>query len=292
MKKYMFNTARVAALVAGVALSGSALAAGAGPHIEEQKWSFSGPFGQFDKAQLQRGFQVYKEVCSSCHSLNYVAFRNLAEEGGPGFSEEEVKALAAEYTVVDGPNEDGDMFERPAKPFDRFPAPFENDEQAKASNGGALPPDLSLIAKARATGRGWKFFSDLFTQYQESGPDYLYNLLTSYEEEFPACAGEQSNYFNPKFIGGTLPAECAELHLTGGGIAMAPPLFDEAVEYADGTPMTTDQYARDVSAFLMWTAEPKLDQRKQLGLGVLGFLMVFASLLYYSKRKIWRDVDH
>ncbi|WP_068086356.1 cytochrome c1 [Polycladidibacter stylochi] len=288
----LFKTAGIAALACGVLAGSPALASGDAPHIDEQSWSFSGPFGQYDKAQLQRGFKIYQEVCSSCHSMHYLSFRNLAEEGGPGFSVDEVKALAAEYEVTDGPNSDGEMFERPAKPFDRFPSPFANVEEAKVSNGGAYPPDLSLIAKARGTGRGWKILSDVFTQYQEGGPDYIYNLLTGYKEEFPACAGEQDNYYNPKFIGGSLPAECNGGHLTGGGIAMAPPLSDEIVEYTDGTPMTVDQYARDVSAFLMWTAEPKLEQRKRMGLGVLSFLVIFASLLYFSKRKIWKNVDH
>ncbi|WP_208996448.1 cytochrome c1 [Pseudovibrio ascidiaceicola] len=293
MKNLMFKSARALAVVAGLAVAGPALAAGDGPHVEKQPWSFAGPFGQFDKAQLQRGFQVYKEVCSACHGLSYVAFRNLAEEGGPGFSVDEVKALAAEYSIEDGPDSEGEMFERDGKPFDKFPSPFPNEQAARASNNGAYPPDLSLMAKARAALRGFPWFViDVATQYQENGPDYLYALLTGYEEEFPACAGEQDGYFNPKFIGGSLPESCKDAHLTGGAIQMAPPLSDELVEYSDGSPMTVDQYARDVSAFLMWTAEPHLESRKRIGFGVMAFLILFASLLYFTKRKIWRDVDH
>lgn len=290
MKNLLFKGARAAAIVAGLAIATPASAVTL--DIEKQHWSFSGPFGQFDKAQLQRGFQVYQEVCASCHSLNYVAFRNLAEEGGPGFTVEEVKALASEYSVVDGPDDEGEMFERNGVPSDRIPAPFANKEAAAASNGGAYPPDLSLIAKARAATRGFPWFVlDIATQYQENGPDYIYNLLTRYEEEFPACAGEQDGYFNPMFLGGSMPESC-EGHYTGGSIKMAPPLSDELVEYSDGSPMTTEQYAADVSAFLMWTAEPHLEARKRMGFGVMAFLILFASLLYFTKRKVWRDVEH
>ncbi|WP_310621322.1 cytochrome c1 [Flexibacterium corallicola] len=281
MKKFIAQSTRALAVVAGLAVAAPALAAGDGPHVERQSWSFGGIFGQYDKSQLQRGFQVYQEVCSSCHSLNYVSFRNLSQAGGPGFSEDEVKALAAEYMVEDGPDPEGDMFEREGKPFDHFPAPFANEQAARASNGGAYPPDLSLMAKARAVTRGFPLFVfDIFTVYAENGPDYLYGLLTGYKDEAPH--GEEvpeGQYYNPNYMSGHF-------------ISMAPPLSDELVEYEDGTPMTVDQYARDISAFLMWTAEPKLDQRKSLGLGVMLFLILFASLLYFTKRKIWRDVEH
>ena len=285
----------VRALVTACALavsSAGALAAGGGHHIDKQDWSFSGPFGGFDKAQLQRGFQVYKEVCASCHGLKYVAFRNLGEEGALGYDEDQIKALAAEYEVEDGPNEDGEMFMRAAKPFDRFPSPFANDEEAKSANGGAMPPDLSLITKARSANvgpdTGIELFTDLvrmvwhpLTAYQEYGADYLYALLTGYEEEVPAELEQEvgDKYYNVNY---------------GSGIAigMAPPLSDELVEYTDGTPMTTDQYARDVTAFLMWAAEPKLEERKQVGVNALIFLVVFAVLMFFTKRKLWSGVKH
>ena len=284
----------VRALVAACALavgSAGALAAEGGHHYEKQDWSFAGPFGKFDKAQLQRGFQIYKEVCSSCHSMKYIAFRNLGDEGGPGFSEDQIKALAAEYEVQDGPDADGEMFMRPGKPFDHLPKPFANDEAAKAANGGALPPDLSLMAKARAgdigPNTGITLFNDLIrlvwhplTTYQEYGPDYIYALLTGYEETPAELEDEIGDlYYNPAFTG-------------GNKLAMAPPLSDELVEYTDGTPMTTEQYAKDVTAFLMWTAEPKLEERKHIGINALIFLVVFAGLMFFTKRKLWSNVDH
>ncbi|NBN63245.1 cytochrome c1 [Microvirga tunisiensis] len=279
--RIMIKTAR--ALVAAVALAASAPAFAAGKDvvIERQQWSFAGPFGQFDQAQLQRGFKVYREVCASCHGLNLLSFRNLAQPGGPGFTEDQAKAIAAEYTVTDGPNADGDMFERPAILADRFPSPFPNEQAARAANGGAYPPDFSLIAKARAAKRGFPWFVfDPFTQYAELGPDYLYALLTGYEENVPeGVVINPGQYYNPKF-------------LSGNAIGMAPPLSDDIVEYTDGTPQTVDQYARDISAFLMWAAEPKLEERKELGFRVMVFLLVFASLLYFTKQKIWRNVAH
>ena len=207
------------ALFATGFFAGPALAAGE-IEIKHPSWTFSGPFGTYDNQQLQRGYQVYLEVCSGCHSMNFVAFRNLAEEGGPGFTEDQVKALAAEFEVTDGPNEDGDMFERPARPSDRLPAPFANEAAAKASNNGAFPPDFSLIAKARAVERGFPtFVFDIFTQYQEGGPDYIYSLLTGYPEGSDTEADEQGLYENHSFIG-------------AGSLAMAPPLSDGLTAYA------------------------------------------------------------
>jgi ubiquinol-cytochrome c reductase cytochrome c1 subunit len=275
----------LAILMASALFAGAAVAAEEGetPHYPLKKpnnyeWSFSGPLGTYDKEQLQRGFQVYREVCASCHSLDLVAFRTLAEHGGPGFSEDVVKALAAEYQITDGPNEEGDMFERPGIPSDRFPAPFANEEAAKASNNGAAPPDFSLIAKARAPERGFPtFVADIFTQYQESGPDYITSLLTGYTGTEP---NEGGTYDNPYFVG-------------GASLAMAPPLSDELVDYEqEGIPETTEQYAKDVSAFLMWAAEPHLEQRKAMGFSVMLFLIVFAGLLYFTKKKVWSDVEH
>ena len=274
----------LALIAASVLFAGAALAAEEGetPHYPLKKpnnysWSFSGPFGTYDKAQLQRGFQVYREVCSSCHSLNLVSFRNLAEEGGPGFPVDVVKALAAEYEVEAEPDDNGDVNPRPAIPSDRFPAPFPNDAAAKASNNGAYPPDFSLLAKARAAERGFPLFVfDIFTQYQESGPDYIVSLLAGYPSDEP---NESGAYDNPYYLGG--PA-----------LAMAPPLSADQVEYADGTPQTVEQYSKDVAAFMMWAAEPHLEARKSTGFSVMLFLIVFAGLLYFTKKKIWSDVGH
>lgn len=277
----MIKMVRSLAAVALVAIATPALAAGGeAPHIERQQWSFAGPFGFYDRAQLQRGFKIYRENCSACHGLKFVAFRNLAENGGPSFTEEQAKQIASEYTVIDGPNEDGDMYERPAILADRFPSPFPNEEAARASNGGAYPPDFSLLAKARAAHRGFPWFVfDIFTQYQENGPDYIYSLLTGYEEDPEGVEVPTGQYYNHSFLAGKF-------------ISMAPPLYDEAVEYTDGTPMTTDQYARDVAAFMMWAAEPHLEDRKKIGFRVMIFLIVFAGLLYFTKKKLWRNVEH
>lgn len=246
------------------------------------------------KAQLQRGFKVFKEVCASCHGAKFLAFRNLAQDGGPGFTEDQAKVIAAEYTVSKGVDDTGEPIEGPAVLSDHWPSPFPNEQAARASNGGAYPPDFSTLAKARAVASGFPgFVFDIFTQYQEQGPDYIYNLLTGYEEA-PACFPEDfAGNYNSKFIGGSITFEdCHGKGLTGGPIGMANPLFDEQVEYTDGTPMTVDQYAHDVSAFMMWMAEPKLEERKQMGFRVMIFLIIFASLLYFTKRAIWRDVDH
>ena len=244
------------------------------------KWSFAGPFGTFDTAQLQRGYQVYKEVCSACHSMNLVAFRNLSDEGGPQFTEAQVKSLAATFQITDGPNDAGDMFQRPGKPYDHFPAPFANTEAAAAANGGAAPPDLSVIAKARGVKRGvlWGIV-DFFTGYQEGGPDYIHALLTGFQNPPPGVTVPQGTYYNPYF------RAAISLH-------MPPPLSDGQVNYSDGSPQTVDQYARDVAAFLMWTAEPHLDQRKRIGFMTMVFLVVFAGLMYVTKKRVWSDVKH
>ena len=279
--KTMIKSVRGALLaVAAMAVAAPAMAAGEAPHIERQQWSFSGPFGQYDKAQLQRGFKVYKEVCAACHGARLLSFRNLAEEGGPGFSEDQAKVIAAEYTVMKGPNDDGEMEEVAAIPSDRWPSPFPNEQAARAANGGAYPPDFSTLAKARAVASGFPgFVFDMFTQYQEHGPDYIYNLLTGYEEAPEGFEVPVGQYYNPKFIAGRT-------------LAMAPPLSDEQVEYTDGTPMTVDQYSHDVAAFMMWVAEPKLEERKSMGFRVMIFLVIFASLLYFTKKSVWRGVEH
>ncbi len=257
--------------------SGTAFAAGeprqgeaAGPHgaatPERQSWSFAGPFGKYDRAQLQRGFKVYREVCSNCHSLKLVAFRDLMDADGPDFSEAEAKALAEEYKIKDGPNEAGEMFERPGRLSDYFPPPFPNEQAARAAFG-AVPPDMSLLAKARTYERGFPLFLiDPIIQYQERGVDYIYALLNGY-----------TNDKDPSW----------DEYFPGHKIAMPNPLSDGVVDYADGSPKTVKQYAKDISAFLMWAAEPKLVERKRIGFRVLIYLGVFAFLLYLVKRKIW-----
>ncbi|MFC4624886.1 cytochrome c1 [Daeguia caeni] len=244
----------------------------------QEEWSFAGPFGTYDKAQLQRGLKVYKEVCSACHSLNLVSFRTLE---ALGYTPEQVKAFAAEYEVQDGPNADGEMFTRKAIPTDHFPSPFPNANAAAAANNGAVPPDFSLIAKARAVERGFPtFIFDIFTQYNEAGPDYIHALLTGYDEQPPAGMQiPEGTYYNPYFM-------------SGKSLAMAKPLSDDQVTYDDGTPQTVDQYARDVAAFLMWAAEPHLEERKRTGFRVIIFLALFAALAYITKRVIWSDQKH
>lgn len=255
----------------------------AGPAIAEEhgavnpprlSWSFAGPFGKFDQAQLQRGFKIYKEVCSACHSLSMVSFRNLAEAGGPGFSTAQAAAVAAEYKIKDGPNDAGDMFDRPGRLADRFPAPFANENAARAANGGAAPPDFSVLAKARTYQRGFPWFLlDIVMQYQEQGPDYIAAILKGYAEkpkDMVMAPGMQYNTYFP-----------------GHAIGMPPPLSAGQVTYDDGTPATLDNYAKDVASFLMWTAEPHLVERKRVGFQAMIFLLLLSGLLYFTKKKVW-----
>lgn len=280
----MLRFAAGALALLGVGASGAALAAEGTVVPPRQSWTFSGPFGHFDATQLQRGFKVYREVCSNCHSVRLLAFRNLAEEGGPHFSEAQVKALAAEYKVTDGPNDSGEMFQRPARPADRFPPPFANRQAAEAANGGAYPPDFSVLAKARTYERGFPWFVfDMFTQFQEQGVDYITALMLGYEEPAHGVEVPAGKYYNTYFPG----------HI----ISMPKPLSDGQVEYPKGpdgkpqAPETVAQYAKDVSAFMMWSAEPHLEARKQIGFRILSFLLVFAGLLYFTKKKIWSKVE-
>jgi ubiquinol-cytochrome c reductase cytochrome b/c1 subunit len=248
------------------------------PEPPQLKWSFAGPFGKFDRAQLQRGFKVYREVCGNCHGMTLVAFRNLADPGGPEFSTAQAQAVAAEYKIKDGPNDQGEMFERPGRLADYFPAPFPNEQAARAANGGAFPPDMSVIAKARTYERGFpRFVLDMFTQYQEQGVDYLAALLKGYE--------------NPPADMKMPPGMMYNKYFPGHAIGMPPPISDAQVVYDDGTAGTLDQYSRDVAAFLMWAAEPHMESRKRAGFQVMVFLLVFAGLLYFTKKKVWRDVQ-
>jgi cytochrome c1 len=275
MIRHLLSLALPVALAASLVVPAQAAEQVAPPRT---KWSFSGPFGTFDRAQLQRGFKVYREVCQACHGLTQVSFRNLAEKGGPEFSVAQSVAVAGEYKVKDGPNDAGEMFERNGRPSDRFPAPFPNEQAARAANGGANPVDLSLIAKARTYERGLPWFIfDIFTQYQEQGPDYLVALMKGYEDPPKGFNQPQGTHYNKYF--------------PGNAIGMPKPLNDGQVDYTDGTPATLDNYAKDVTAFLMWTAEPHMEARKRLGLQVMFFLLVLGGLLYFTKKKVWSAVD-
>jgi ubiquinol-cytochrome c reductase cytochrome c1 subunit len=252
------RAATLALSIAGLAPAAWAQEEGHETHLKELHWPTQGIFGTFDRAAVQRGFQVYREVCQACHSLKYVAFRNLE---ALGYTEDQIKAIAAEYTVVDGPDDTGEMIERPGIPSDRIPSPYANEAAAAAANGGKVPPDLSLIVKAR-----------------EGSQDYVYSVLTGYEDPPPDFEVPEGGYYNAYFPG----------HV----IAMPPPLSDDQVAYADGTAATVDQMARDVTQFLTWVAEPKLEARKGAGLKVILFLVVLTGLTFALKRKIWADVPH
>lgn len=255
--KTILSAAVLAASLTALPLA-PAEAAGDAKHPAAIDWSFNGLFGTYDRNALRRGYQVYVEVCAACHSMNQIAFRNLSQPGGPEFSEAEVKALAKQYIVEDGPDDYGDMFERDALPKDKFPSPYPNENAARAANGGAYPPDLSLITKARG-----------------GGPDYIHALLSGYEDAPEGVEMRAGLYYNP--------------YMPGGKIAMPIPLMDELVEYSDGTEATVEQMSLDVTHFLNWAAEPELEQRKRTGFMVLIYLTIFAGLMYFSMRKIWAD---
>lgn len=226
--------------------------------LVEQEWSFNGPFGTFDRGALQRGFQVYSQVCSACHGLKHLSYRNLS---ALGYSEDEIKAIASQYSTMDGPDDEGEMFERPMRPSDKFKNPYTNSNQARYANNGALPPDLSLITKAR-----------------EGGADYVYGILTGYEEPPEDVVLGNGQHWN--------------VVMPGNKIAMAAPLSDDIVGYGDSSPTTKDQYARDIATFLTWAAEPEMEERKKTGLKAILFLLVFAGIMYAVKKKIWADVKH
>ncbi len=272
----MIKTLSAAVVAVGLVVSAGNVHAAVGtPKASSQDWSFQGIFGTYDQAALQRGFQVYKNVCAACHGLSRIAFRNLEDLG---YNEDEIKALADQYEVTDGPNEEGDMYDRTAIPADRWPSPFPNKQAAQSANGGAYPLDLSLITKARAGGGDSAIrVSMLQPTGFPIGADYVYALLTGYLEEAP----EGFDLADGKYYNTYYP---------GHAISMAPPLYEDAVEYADGTPATASQMAHDVATFLTWTAEPELNERKNMGLKVILFLIVFTAMLYALKRKIWADL--
>ena len=297
--------------LAAVAVTGAQAAGGYTKELKHHHWHFTGVFGQYDKDAVQRGYQVYREVCAQCHSMRLVSFRNLGQPGGPFYLDScpagvpanvdcanpnenpIVKALAAEYEIEDGPDDSGDYFKRPGVPSDRFPNPYspdmkQNNVLATSANNGALPPDLSLIAKARP-----------------HGPDYIYSLLTGYVDPPETISVSPGQYYNPYFPGDSKSLIKDEYKDKGGNLlpdvkvpyggafAMAPPLLDGAIDYADeSTPETVEQYSADVTEFLMWAAEPKLEARKKLGFMVVSYLLIFTGLLYWSYRKVWSNIEH
>ncbi|PPR19485.1 MAG: Cytochrome c1 [Alphaproteobacteria bacterium MarineAlpha10_Bin3] len=242
--------------VAAALILGSAGQAQAAVEVPKQDWSFEGIFGTYDRASAQRGLQVYKEVCAGCHSLDQIYYRNLADIG---YSTAAIKAFAAEEEVQDGPDSEGEMYMRPARPSDRFVRPFPNDNAARAGNNGAFPPDLSLMVEARV-----------------GGPNYLHALLTGYSDPPSGKTVMEGMSYNKYF--------------PGNQIAMPPPLLDDAVEYSDGTKATVEQMSRDIVTFLAWTSEPNMEERKSMGVKVMLFLFVFTGLLVAVKRRVWADV--
>ena len=236
-------------------------------HPEENKvkliktdWSFNGVFGTFDRASLQRGYQVYQEVCSGCHSVQHLSYRNLSEKGGPEFSTEEAKAIATQFEVTDGPNEDGEMFTRPGRLSDKFVSPYPNVKAAAAANGGAYPPDMSVLVKAR-----------------KGGADYIYSLLLGYDDPPANIKLDDGVYYNK--------------YMYGNKIKMSAPLSDGLVEYSDGTQATEEQMAKDVTTFLMWSAEPHLETRHKTGFRVIVYLIILSILVYLTMKKIWSRVE-
>ena len=223
-------------------------------------WSFKGLFGKFDRGALQRGYQVYTEVCASCHSMKYLSYRNLSESGGPEFTEDQAKAIAASFEVTDGPNADGEMFTRPGKLSDKFVMPYENVKAAQAANGGAYPPDMSVLVKARG-----------------GGVNYIYSLLQGYEDPPSGITLDDGVHYNK--------------YMYGNKIKMANPLSEGLVEYGDGTEATVEQMSKDITTFLMWTAEPHLEARHQMGFKAIIYLIILTILVYFSMKRIWSRVE-
>ena len=272
---------RILVAAAGaLAITTPTLAAGDAYEPKEHTWAFEGPFGTFDRAAVRRGFQVYQNVCAACHGLRLLSIRNLGEKNGPfrvmpdpehegetiEFTNPNdnpyLRAIAAEYIISDGPDEFGDMFERPGRPSDRFPSPYANEQMARSANGGAYPPDFSVLVKARS-----------------GGPEYIYSLLLGYDYEDPHAEDTPAGqYYNPYFPGGYL--------------AMPPQLVDGLVSYEGDVEATKEQMAHDVVAFMTWAAEPKMEERKQLGLMVMFYLFIFAILMWFAYRAVWSNVEH
>ena len=223
-------------------------------------WTFKGLFGKFDRASLQRGYQVYTEVCAACHSMKYLSYRNLSEKGGPEFSLAQAKAIAASFEVTDGPNSDGEMFNRPGKLSDKFVMPYENVKAAEAANGGAYPPDMSVLVKARG-----------------GGVDYIYSLLQGYEEAPSGMILDKGVHYNK--------------YMYGNKIKMSAPLSDGIIEYSDGTNASVEQMSKDVTTFLMWAAEPSLEARHQMGFKAIVYLIILTILVYFSMKKIWSRIE-
>ena len=255
----MKNFFRISIIILLIGLPFKSIAAEKVEYLKTD-WSFKGLFGKFDRGALQRGYQVYTEVCSSCHSMKYLSYRNLAEKGGPEFTEVQAKAIAASFEVTDGPNADGEMFTRPGKLSDKFVMPYENVKAAQAANGGAYPPDMSVLVKARG-----------------GGVDYIYSLLQGYEDPPPGLTLDDGVYYN-KFM-------------YGKKIKMANQLSDGLVQYADGTEASIEQMSKDVTTFLMWSAEPHLESRHQMGFKAILYLIVLTILVYFSMKKIWSRIE-
>ena len=222
-------------------------------------WSFKGLFGKFDRASLQRGYQVYTEVCAACHSMKYLSYRNLSEKGGPEFSVAQAKAIAASFEVTDGPNADGEMFQRAGKLSDKFVMPYENVKAAEAANGGAYPPDMSVLVKARG-----------------GGVDYIYSLFQGYEDAPSGMILDDGVHYNK--------------YMYGNKIKMSAPLSDGIIEYSDGTNPTVEQMSKDVTTFLMWAAEPSLEARHQMGFKAIVYLIILTILVYFSMKRVWSRV--
>ncbi len=256
----MKNLIRISLLI--ILIIASQLNSYAAEKVEYLKtdWSFKAPFGKFDRAALQRGYQVYTEVCSSCHSMKYLSYRNLVQSGGPEFSESQAKAIAASFEVKDGPNADGEMFMRPGRLSDKFVMPYENEKAAQAANGGAYPPDMTVLVKARG-----------------GGVDYIYSLLQGYEDPPAGVTLDDGVYYNK--------------YMYGNKIKMSNQLSDGLVEYSDGTNATVEQMAKDVTTFLMWTAEPHLETRHRMGFKAIVYLIILTILVYFSMKKIWSRIE-
>ena len=255
-----FNFKKILLVTVGIFIFFSPSYGAESEELLKVKWSFKGLIGKFDRASLQRGYQVYNEVCSSCHSMQYLSYRNLGEPGGPEFSEAEVKAIAASIEIEDGPDSQGEMFTRSGRPSDKFKSPYPNVNASIAANGGAYPPDMSVLVKARP-----------------GGSNYIYSVLMGYEDPPPGMVLDDGVYYNKYMI--------------GKKIKMSSPLIDGIVEYADGSEATVDQMAKDVTTFLSWAAEPELEARHKTGIKVIIYLILLTVLVYFSMKKIWSRID-